>query len=538
MSQGKQIHKSRRKQRSSGCKVVGIAVFLSLWASGGLASITESTPAEEDVVASVDDDVVAKAEETAAAPVERPLVRSAEGFANALIQDAIVEVHRDEGTEQAELHDSEFVGPPVPTFAEVPEPESERSSPPVAANIDLSQPVTPTDGSGIDIGPIVPPVTPAFIGELQPRSLVMLGAEVAAGTSTRLSWSPEHSFAGIAVPTPVLVVNGAKPGPVLCITAAIHGDELNGIEVVRRVLYDLEPEKLSGAVVGVPIVNLQGFRNASRYLPDRRDLNRFFPGNPKGSSASRLAHSFFTEVISNCSALVDLHTGSFQRTNLPQLRADLENPQVVELTRGFGSTVVLDSRGSEGTLRSAASNAGIPTVTLEAGGPARVQDNAVTHSTKGVMTLLNELGMYKRVTLWGHREPVYYRSKWIRADRGGVLFSKVELGERVAHDQLLGTITDPITNVRSELRASVQGRILGMALDQFVMPGFAAFRIGIEKPEEEVSAPTAIEIPTNSAALEKTEEDRDSRTLADNDMELRTEHEEMPNGEDSLEDSE
>ena len=129
------------------------------------------------------------------------------------------------------------------------------------------------------------------------RPLVLLGSEVPAGTSTRLSWSPEHSFAGIAGPTPVLVVNGAKPGPVLCLTAAIHGDELNGIEVVRRVLYDLDARKLSGTVIGVPIVNLQGFRRGSRYLPDRRDLNRFFPGNARGSSAARIAQSFFDEVI-------------------------------------------------------------------------------------------------------------------------------------------------------------------------------------------------------------------------------------------------
>ena len=286
-------------------------------------------------------------------------------------------------------------------------------------------------------------------------------------------------------------------GPTLCVTAAIHGDELNGIEVVRRVLYDLEPEKLTGAVIGVPIVNLQGFRRSSRYLPDRRDLNRYFPGNPNGSSASRLAHSFFTEVISQCDALVDLHTGSFQRTNLPQLRADLRNPKVVELTQGFGSTVVLHSDGASGTLRRAATDAGIPTITLEAGGPARVQDDAVSHSTKGVMTLLNELEMYDNVTQWGTREPVYYRSRWIRADQGGVLFSKVELGESVDLDQLLGTITDPITNVQTELRASDRGRVLGMALDQFVMPGFAAFRIGIE-------APRAIDLPTEAISM-KTE---------------------------------
>lgn len=421
---------------------------------------------------------------------DEELADDADGGGDFLVSDIV----DDELGEHIDAPEDAFVGPPIPEQTGDAVPESTNSKPPVAANIDLSQPVAPSEAlESIDIGMIAPPVEPTLAVYAQ-KSLLLLGAEVAASTSTRLAWSPAQSFAGIAAPTPVLVVNGANRGPTLCVTAAIHGDELNGIEVVRRVLYDLEPEKLSGAVIGVPIVNLQGFRRSSRYLPDRRDLNRYFPGNPNGSSASRLAHSFFTEVISQCDALVDLHTGSFQRTNLPQLRADLRNPKVVELTQGFGSTVVLHSDGAKGTLRRAATDAGIPTITLEAGGPARVQDDAVSHSTKGVMTLLNELEMYNNVTEWGVREPVYYRSRWIRADQGGVLFSKVALGESVELDQLLGTITDPITNVQTELRAADRGRVLGMALDQFVMPGFAAFRIGIE-------APRAIDLPTQAIGM-------------------------------------
>ncbi len=417
-----------------------------------------------------------------------------------------------------------FVGPPVPEAIDDPETEVESAKHPVAANIDLSEPVAPLlDVNGIDIGSIAPPTEPPLAVYKQ-KSMLLLGTEVAPGTSTRLAWSPDQSFDGIAVPTPVLVVNGAKPGPVLCLTAAIHGDELNGIEVVRRVLYDLQPEELSGTVIGVPIVNLQGFRRASRYLPDRRDLNRYFPGNPRGSAASRLAYSFFTEVITHCNALVDMHTGSFQRTNLPQLRANLEIPQIVELTQGFGSTVVLHGGGAKGTLRRAASDAGIPTVTLEAGEPARVQATDVAHSTKGVMTLLNELGMYDSATDWGNREPVYYRSKWVRAESGGVLFSKVDLGDRVRRGELLGTITDPITNVQTELRASVKGRVLGMALDQFVMPGFAAFRIGIEKPESELPPPSAIELSDQRAEPVNFEAEPDSSAIAESDADLYDEY--------------
>jgi hypothetical protein len=321
------------------------------------------------------------------------------------------------------------------------------------------------------------------------RSLHLLGAEVAPATSTRLAWSPNQSFEGIFSATPVLVVNGAEPGPTVCLTAAVHGDELNGIETVRRVMYTLEPERLRGAVIGVPIVNLQGFHRGSRYLGDRRDLNRHFPGDPNGSSASRIAYSFFQEVIRHCNALVDLHTGSFYRTNLPQLRGDLTNPQVVELTRGFGSTVVLHSAPADGTLREAAVAAGIPAVTLEAGAPMVLSDDNVSHSVKGIKSLLHHLDMVGKFSLWGEPEPVYYNSSWQRAPQGGIVFSAVSLGQHVAVGDLLGTVTNPITNVRTEIRSSYDGRVLGMALNQVVQPGFATHHIGIKAAEELISSP-------------------------------------------------
>ena len=217
--------------------------------------------------------------------------------------------------------------------------------------------------------------------------LEILGQSIAPGSARRLSWSATELFEGVPVSTPVLVVNGALPGPTLCLTAAVHGDELNGIEMVRRVMHDLDPFKVSGAVIGIPIVNVQGFRRGSRYLPDRRDLNRYFPGNPDGSAAARIAHSFFTKVVMYCDALIDLHTGSFERANLPQIRADLRDPDVLTLTQGFGSMVILHSTPTVGTLRYAATTAGIPAVTLEAGGPSQLELNEVKLGVKGVETL-------------------------------------------------------------------------------------------------------------------------------------------------------
>ncbi len=338
---------------------------------------------------------------------------------------------------------------------------------------------------------------------------VLLGSEVAPGTSTRLGWAPTHSFEGVYAATPVLIVHGSQPGPVLCLTSAVHGDELNGIETVRRVLYGLDPERLAGTVVGVPIVNLQGFHRSSRYLPDRRDLNRFFPGDAKGSLASRIAYSFFTEVISHCDALVDLHSGSYYRTNLPQLRADLHDPGVLALTGGFASTVVLHSDGAEGTLRRSAVEAGIPAVTLEAGGSMLLDENSVNHSYKAILSLLHHLEMVGKFSLWGQPEPVYYQSTWQRAPVGGVIFSEVKLGEEVDEGDLLGTITNPITNVPTEVRSVHTGRVIGMAMNQFVQPGFAAYHIGILAPRQQV-IDDAGEILSGAGLLEDAMEDAEA----------------------------
>ena len=328
--------------------------------------------------------------------------------------------------------------------------------------------------------PLADAVTNAAATKESSHAIRLLKAYIPPGTFQRLSWSATELFEGVPVSTPVLVVNGRTPGPTLCLTAAVHGDELNGIEMVRRVMHGLDPAKLSGAVIGVPIVNLQGFRRGSRYLPDRRDLNRYFPGNEKGSAASRIAFSFFDQIVSHCDALVDVHTGSFERANLPQLRADLTHADVVTLTRGFGATVVLHSTPADGTLRAAATNAGIAAITLEAGGPSILELDEVKHGVKGIQTLLNKLGMQKKRSFWGDPEPIYYRSTWVRADRGGILLTDVELGAKVIRGEMLGSITDPMNNASINVFAPFSGRIIGMARNQVVMPGFAAFHIGIE----------------------------------------------------------
>ena len=198
-----------------------------------------------------------------------------------------------------------------------------------------------------------------------------------------------------------------------------------------------------------------------------------------------IAHSFFTEIVRHCTVLADLHTGSFYRTNLPQLRADMRNPAVAAIAESFASTAIIQSAGAAGSLRRAAVDAGIPTVTLEAGEPMRLQAPEVEHGVQGIFALMDQMGMYRKVHVWGKRAPVHYASRWVRADGGGILFGKVSLGQRVHAGDLLGTITDPITNVRADILSPYDGYIIGMAVDQVVLPGFAAFHIGIQPGKDQ-----------------------------------------------------
>ena len=319
-----------------------------------------------------------------------------------------------------------------------------------------------------------------------------LGERIVPGQERRLMVVTSESFAGDRIETPVHVVRGRTPGPTVCLVAGIHGDELNGIEIVRQVFETLTPGAISGTVVGVPVANLHGFRRSSRYLPDRRDLNRSFPGHPAGSSASRIANALFDGVIRHCDALVDFHTGSFHRTNLPQLRADLVRPEVVQLATAFGLSWIVHSEGQPGTLRRSAVDAGIPAITYEAGEPLRFQEGEIARGLQGTRELLGHMGLIDARATERPPPTLIRASTWVRVDDGGIFLPSTRLGARVSTGELLGTVTDPILNERSEVRAPMGGRVIGMALPQVVIPGFAAFHLGDEDaalPSEPENAP-------------------------------------------------
>ena len=364
------------------------------------------------------------------------------------------------------------------------------------------------DAPGENAAPGAPAPT-AIEPEVAPRTL--LGSVIQPGTRRNLHWVAGQSFSGSPLRAPVVVVHGARPGPTLCLTAAVHGDELNGVEIVRRVLAETLPEELRGTLIGVPIVNLLGFAEGSRYLPDRTDLNRYFPGRPRGNAASLIAYSFFEEVVRQCDRVIDLHTGSFKRSNLPQLRANLDQPGVAEFVTCFGATAVLHRSRERGTLRDAATAAGIPAVTFELGEPGTVQAEHVAYGVDAIHLVLDRLGMLPRPYLGNDPQPVFYRARWVRALHGGILSSPLALGAQVAENELLGMVINPLTNEESEIRAPFAGRVLGRALDQFVLPGFAVFHLGIEThsvAERDKGAPLPEETPgDDEAALEGSSHD-------------------------------
>ncbi len=373
------------------------------------------------------------------------------------------------------------------------------------------------------VGPRPPPLLEAPRIEAAPTELItpfqLLDRFVLPGTRQRLQWRPPDGLGRGELPSPITVVHGAKPGPVLCLIAGIHGDELNGIEVVRRIGEEVDATRLEGTLIAAPIVNVFGYSRNSRYLPDRRDLNRFFPGTRSGSIASRMAHGFFNDVVRRCDALVDFHTGSFQRVNLPQIRADLTDPDVLEFTRGFGQTLVLHSPGARGMLRLAAVGAGIPAVTFEVGAPQFLEEQHIEPAADAIRSLMHRMGLLESEAHDGLSPttmPIYQESSWVRTNSGGFLFSEIELGQSVRLGQRLGYVVDPVANRRTNIVAPFPGQILGKALNQQVLAGYAAFHIGKLSNEQQAVLEAA---QARSRGDEDMDEDPAGRPVADDDSE-------------------
>ena len=279
---------------------------------------------------------------------------------------------------------------------------------------------------------------------------------------------------------PVHVMRGAKDGPRLFISAAIHGDELNGTEIIRRLLKQAALRRLRGTLVAVPIVNVYGLLNHSRYLPDRRDLNRSFPGSEKGSLTGRVANLFMHEIVHNCTHGIDLHTGAIHRSNLPQIRANLDDPETARLAESFGVPVLLNSNLRDGSLREAASEQGIPMLLYEAGEALRFNEVAIRAGVKGILNVMRTLGMLpsSRTRRKKHYAPFIARSStWTRASASGLFRKVCALGSRVKRGDVLGLIDDPLGGGEFEVTATASGIVIGCAEIPLIHEGEALFHI-------------------------------------------------------------
>jgi predicted deacylase len=309
-------------------------------------------------------------------------------------------------------------------------------------------------------------------------ALDLLGRSVYPGTKAKFPFIPDRSFEASYLNTPVFVARGAKPGPTLCITAGVHGDELNGVEVARRTFSRVDPAALRGTLIVLPSLNAEGVRTGNRYLSDRRDLNRAFPGREDGSVASLIAHAVFS-VVERCNALVDLHTASNNRTNLPQIRADISDPDIRELAVHFGLGIVVAGQGPDGSLRREAAKSGVPAIIYEAGEPHRFQQDEVGRGVEGVENVMAYLEMTDRKHIEIPDARVYERTRWIRVPKkqGGFFFPSARLGDVVEPGQSLGQIIDPFTDASYDVASTIRGEIIGIALPQPVLSGYALFHV-------------------------------------------------------------
>lgn len=275
------------------------------------------------------------------------------------------------------------------------------------------------------------------------------------------------------------VVHGKKPGPTLFVSGAIHGDEIIGVEIIRRVSRMKMVSKVKGTLILIPVVNGYGFLGMSRYLPDRRDLNRVFPGTESGSSASQLAYAFMQQIVSRSDFGVDLHSGAIHRENLPQIRADLNDPIVKDMATAFGASVMLNSNLRDGSLREAAQTVGCHMLLYEAGEALRFNETAIRIGVKGVLGVMRHIGMLPKLKQRkSRRDPIQpVSSHWVRAPMSGLMRAAYSLGDVVEKGAVIASVAGPLGEVEEDVLARYSGVIIGRTNLPIVSRGDALFHI-------------------------------------------------------------
>lgn len=310
------------------------------------------------------------------------------------------------------------------------------------------------------------------------EKFIIGGVEILRGKSTTINIELPKLY-NTPTALPVHVLRGKKMGPVIFISAAIHGDELNGVEIIRRFRKLSILKKLRGTVILVPVVNVYGMMNLSRYLPDRRDLNRSFPGSSKGSLAGRVAKIFFDEIVKKCDLGIDLHTASIHKSNLPQVRTNIENEYTFKLAKAFEAPVILHSTLRDGSLRAVAQDAGVPILLYEAGEALRFDEKSIRIGVKGIVNVLRANTMLPKViNKKAVRTPIITKmSKWIRSTESGMIRTIKALGDTVVKDEVIAYIDEPLGEKSFEIASPFDGIIIGKSEIPLIQEGDAIFHI-------------------------------------------------------------
>ncbi len=320
---------------------------------------------------------------------------------------------------------------------------------------------------------------------------IIAGEKIRPGERRQLAITVAKLYDFTDMKMPVVVVRGEEEGPTLFVSAAIHGDEINGVDIVRRLLKQRSLAHIRGTLIAIPIVNVFGFNDKSRYLPDRRDLNRSFPGEEHGSLASQMAYTFRTEIVAQCTHGIDLHTGAIHRRNLPQIRSDLSLPANLELAKIFGAPVILNASPRDGSLREMVAEKKIPMLLYEAGTALRFDRRASKIGVRGILRVMASIGMLERKNpLSKMHEPFISKSShWVRAPISGIFLTKKRLGATVERGDKLGIITNPFGDHEYAIYSPYAGVIIGHSQLPLANEGDALYHIATfnaaQRPSEE-----------------------------------------------------
>lgn len=312
----------------------------------------------------------------------------------------------------------------------------------------------------------------------RPKKFRIGGQYVARGERKKVLIEVASLYDYTQLSIPLEVIRGKQDGPTMFISAAIHGDEINGVEIIKRLLKRKSLNNLKGTLILIPIVNVFGYNYKSRYLPDRRDLNRCFPGSATGSLGSRIARIFMKEIVSKCTHGIDLHTGAVHRTNLPQIRASLDDPETKRLANAFGVPVVIDSKLRDGSLREAARKKNVKTLLFEGGEALRFNENVIKSGVHGCLAVMKSIGMISGIKTTAPKK-VYTanQSGWLRASHSGSFKLHKGLGDFVDVGDPIATISDPFGEDPHVLTAESSGIIIGMSTIPLVNKGDAMIHV-------------------------------------------------------------